>query len=204
MVAAVILAAGLSRRLGQSKLLLPFEGRSLIRYTLERLISAGEGQWHEVVVVLGHEAARVEQELVGLTVRTVFNPRFAMGMSASLIAGLQAVAPQAEGAMIFLGDQPLVSEEVIRSMLSIFRGSNRPIIAPRYGGMSGNPVLFSRSLFSELMAVEGDKGGREVVMRDSERVVTVAFPSGLAPRDVDTWDDYETLQEIVQPDKVTR
>jgi len=196
-VTAIILAAGLSRRLGRPKLLLPFDGRSLIRRTLEQIIAAGGGQWHEVVVVLGHEAARVEQELERLPVRTLFNPRYAEGMSTSLIAGLEAVAPQAEGAMIFLGDQPLVSAEVIRSMLSIFRGSNRPIVSPLYGGAGGNPVLFSRSLFPELMAVEGDKGGREVVMRDPQRVVTVAFSSAFAPRDVDTWDEYETLKTMI-------
>ncbi len=197
MVAAVILAAGLSRRLGQPKLLLPFEGRSLIRRTTEQVSAAGEGQWEAVVVVLGHEAAKVQQELAGLDVRTVFNPRFAMGMSTSLVAGLQAVSPQAEGAMIFLGDQPLVSTEVVRSVLTMFRKSNRPIIAPVYDGMRGNPVLFSRSVFSELMTVEGDQGGREVVMRNPNRVEPVVFSSGLAPRDVDTWEDYETLQTSV-------
>ncbi|MBI3803077.1 MAG: nucleotidyltransferase family protein [Nitrospirae bacterium] len=193
MVAAVILAAGLSRRLGQPKQLLPFEGRSLIRRTTEQVIAAGESQWEEVVVVLGHEAAKVQQELKGLAIRTVFNPRFAMGMSASLIAGLQAVIPQAEGAMIFLGDQPIVSTEIIQSMLTRYRKSHKSIIVPAYGGVRGNPVLFSRSVFSELMDLEGDRGGREVVMRDPKRVETVAFPSDFAPQDVDTWEDYETL-----------
>lgn len=197
MVAAVILAAGLSRRLGQPKLLLPLGGGSLIRRATEQVIAAGGGQWKEVVIVLGHEAARVQQELEGFSVRTVFNPRFEMGMSASLIAGLQAVTPPAAGAMVLLGDQPLVSTEVIRSMLAAFRKSDRPIIAPAYGGVMGNPVLFSRSLFSELMAVEGDKGGRDVVMRDPERVETLAFEADLAPRDVDTWQDYEILRASV-------
>lgn len=198
MVAAVILAAGLSRRLGQPKLLLPLEGRSLIRRTTEQVIAAGESQWKEVVVVLGHEAERIRRELEGLAVRTVFNPRFAAGMSASLIAGLQAVSPKAEGAMIFLGDQPLVSVEVVRSMLTAFRERERPIIVPVYDGARGNPVLFSRSLFSELMTVEGDQGGRDIVMRDSGRVETVAFASNFAPQDVDTWEDYEIVQASVR------
>lgn len=198
MIAAVILAAGLSRRLGQPKLLLPFEGRGLIRHTAEQVIAAGDGQWEEVMVVLGHEAEKIRQELEGLTVRAVFNPRFERGMSASLVAGLQAVPPQAEGAMIFLGDQPLVSSEVIRSMLAVLGKSRRPIIVPAYDGVNGNPVLFSRSLFSELMTVEGDKGGRDVVRRDPNRVETVPFPSHLAPRDVDTWEDYESLQASVR------
>src|SRR5512137_2081416 len=114
MVAAIILAAGLSSRLGRPKLLLPLNGRSLIRRTVEQVITAGGGEWEEVVVVLGHEAARVQQELEGLPIRTIVNPQFAMGMSVSLIAGLHAISPQAEGVMIFLGDQPLVSTEVVR------------------------------------------------------------------------------------------
>jgi molybdenum cofactor cytidylyltransferase len=135
--------------------------------------------------------------LEGLAVRTIFNPHYAMGMSASLIAGLQTVAPQAEGAMIFLGDQPLVSTEVIRTMLKIFRKNPKPILVPAYDDLKGNPVLFSRSLFPELMTVEGDKGGREVVLREPGRVTYVAFSSDLAPRDVDTWEDYEVLQASV-------
>lgn len=202
MVAAIVLAAGLSSRVGKPKLLLPLNGRSLIRRTVERVITAGGGEWKEVVVVLGHEAERIQQELEGLPIRIILNPRFAMGMSASLIAGLQAISPQAEGAMIFLGDQPLVSTEVVRRLLSVFRESQRSIVVPVYGGVRGNPVLFSSSLFSELTTVQGDKGGREVVMRDPERVAAMAFPSDLAPRDVDTWEDYEALRRLVESKEV--
>lgn len=120
MVAAIILAAGLSSRLGKPKLLLPLNGRSLIRRTVDQMIAAGAGEWEEIIVVVGHEAASIQQELEWLPIRTIINPRFAMGMSASLRAGLQAISPQTEGAMIFLGDQPLVSTEVVRRMLTVF------------------------------------------------------------------------------------
>lgn len=203
MVAAIILAAGLSRRLGQPKLLLPLGGKSLIRFTLEQIITAGEGRWEEVLVVLGHEAVKIGRELEGMPIKTVFNPQYEKGISASLIAGLRAIGPQAEGAMIFLGDQPLVSTEVIRSMLRIFRRDPRPIMAPVYERVRGNPVLFSRSLFPELMTVEGDKGGSEVIMREPGRVTHVAFTSSLEARDLDTWEDYEALQAMVCPDKIT-
>lgn len=202
MVAAIILAAGLSSRLGRPKLLLRLGGKSLIRYTTEQVIAAGGGEWKEVIVVLGHEVAKVRQELEGLPIRTTLNPQFAMGMSASLRAGLQAISPQAEGAMLFLGDQPLVSTEVIRRMLIVFRESQKPIVVPVYDGVRGNPVLFSSAVFSELMTVEGDKGGRDVVMRSPDRVARVEFPSELAPRDVDTWEDYEALRAIVESDQV--
>jgi molybdenum cofactor cytidylyltransferase len=199
---AIILAAGCSSRLGQPKLLLPLDGKSLIRSTVEQVSEAGGHEWKEIIVVLGHEAAAVQRDLAGLEVRCVFNPQFAFGMSTSLKAGVTAVSPEVDGVMIFLGDQPLVSTEVVRRLLTVFRESRPSIVVPSYGGVRGNPVLFSRSLFSELTTVEGDKGGREVVMRDPERVATVAFPQNLAPRDVDTWEDYETLRRLVESKEV--
>jgi molybdenum cofactor cytidylyltransferase len=198
MFGAIILAAGCSSRLGQPKLLLPLDGKSLIRSTVEQVLEAGIHEWKEVIVVLGHEAAAVQQHLAGLEVRCVFNLGFALGMSTSLKVGVEAVNPEVEGAMIFLGDQPLVSAEVVRRLLTVFRESQRSIVVPVYGGVRGNPVLFSSSLFSELTTVQGDKGGREVVMRDPERVAAVTFPLNLAPRDVDTWEDYEALRRVVE------
>jgi len=202
MFGAIILAAGCSSRLGQPKLLLPLDRKSVIRTTVEQVLEAGGHEWKEIIVVLGHEAAAVRRELAGLEIRCIFNPRFALGMSTSLKAGVAAVNPEVEGAMIFLGDQPLVSTEVVRRMLSVFRESQRSIVVPAYRGVRGNPVLFSSSLFSELATVEGDKGGREVVMRNPERVATVTFPPNLAPRDVDTWEDYEILRRLVESNEV--
>lgn len=197
MLSAIILAAGLSSRIGQPKLLLPLKGKSVIRWTAERVLASGLGAFEEAIVVLGREAEAIERELEGLAVRTVFNPRFAEGMSTSLKAGLQAVSPTAGGAMIFLGDQPLVSPEVVRGMIATFRVAGRPIVVPLYDGVRGNPVLFAASLFPELMTTDGDKGGRDVVARSPERVTNVVFPSDLSARDVDTWEDYEALCELV-------
>jgi molybdenum cofactor cytidylyltransferase len=199
---AIILAAGCSSRLGQPKLLLPLDGKSLIRATVEQVLEAGRRDWKEVIVVLGHEAAAVQREVAALEVRCVFNPRFALGMSTSMKAGVETLNSEVEGAMIFLGDQPLVSTEVVQRLLSVFRESQRPIVVPVYGGVRGNPVLFSSSLFPELTTVQGDKGGRDVVMRDPERVAAVAFLPNLAPRDVDTWEDYEILRRLVESKKV--
>lgn len=202
MFGAIILAAGRSSRLGQPKLLLPLDQRSLIRSTAEHVLEAGMHEWKEVIVVLGHEAAAVQRELAGLEVRCVFNPRFALGMSTSLKAGIESLSLEVEGAMIFLGDQPLVQPEVVRRMIAVFRESQGSLVAPVYGGVRGNPILFSSSLFSELMTVEGDKGGREVVTRDPQRVATVTFPPDLAPRDVDTWEDYKALRGLVDSKEI--
>ena len=198
MLSAIVLAAGLSRRMGTAKLLLPLpDGRSVIRTTVEQVIRARDGEVDQVIVVLGQAADLIEQDLQGLPIRTVVNPHFAAGMSTSLKAGLQAVNSEVVGVMIFLGDQPLVAPAVIHQLVTAFRQSSKPIMIPLYGDMRGHPVLFSTSLFPELMQVEGDQGGRRVIAREPERVATVAFPADFGARDVDTWNDYELLRASI-------
>lgn len=197
MLSAIVLAAGLSNRMGRPKLFLKLKGKSIIRWTVEAVLQAGGNQWKEVLVVMGPNWALVEEELKGLNVQTVFNHRFAEGMSTSLKAGLQSVSPTVEGTMIFLGDQPLISDEVVEHMFTAFRETGQPIVVPKYGTERGNPVLFAASQFSELMAVQGDKGGRDMIKRYPERVATVSFPASMAASDVDTWEDYEAISAFM-------
>lgn len=191
MIAAVVLAAGMSSRMGGQKLLLPVEeGRPLIRLSVERVLAAG---LDDVVVVLGREAEAVTAALAGLPVRMVLNPRYAEGQSTSLRAGLDALPPEAEAAVIALGDQPLPDPALIRRLVAAFHASGRPIVVPRYRDGRGNPVLFAASLFDELRAVGGDQGGRAVIARAAARVAEVAVDAPMPP-DVDTWTDYEALR----------
>lgn len=195
MIAGVVLAAGLSSRLGRQKLLLPLEkGGALIRLSVERVLAAG---LDDVVVVLGRDAEAVGAALAGLAVRTVVNPRYADGQSTSLRAGLDALPPEAEAAVIALGDQPLPEPGLIDRLVAAFRESGRPIVVPRYRDGRGNPVLFAASVFDELRAVTGDQGGRAVVARDASRVAEVAVDAPM-PADVDTWADYEALRDAIQ------
>lgn len=195
MIAGVVLAAGLSSRLGRQKLLLPLEkGGALIRLSVERVLAAG---LDDVVVVLGRDAEAVGAALAGLAVRTVVNPRYADGQSTSLRAGLDALPPEAEAAVIALGDQPLPEPGLIDRLVAAFRESGRPIVVPRYRDGRGNPVLFAASVFDELRAVTGDQGGRAVVARDASRVAEVAVDAPMPP-DVDTWADYEALRDAIQ------
>ena len=198
MVAAIVLAAGRSTRTGSNKLLLPLaNGSAVIRTTMERLARARQHGLNDIVAVLGHEADLIKHELAGLPVRTVVNQRFLEGMSSSLKAGVRAMRRDAEAAMIVLGDQPLLSQAVIEQVIAVYRETAKPVVVPRYGEGQGHPVLFSAAVFHELMQVNGDKGGREVIARDSERVATVSFPAVLSPGDLDTWSDYEWLHEAV-------
>jgi molybdenum cofactor cytidylyltransferase len=191
MIAAVVLAAGASRRFGAPKLLLPIQGRPLVRLVVEQVLSSGVDAVH---VVVGPVEAGVRQALQGLGGSIVRNPDFAEGMSTSLRTGVAALSDQTEAAIVVLADQPLHTPAVIDLLVETFRSSGRPIVAPVYNGTRGNPVLFAASLFPELLTVTGDRGAREVIARDPARVALVRFPF-LPPPDIDTPEDYQRFSE---------
>lgn len=189
MIAAVVLAAGLSRRMGEPKLLLPLGGRPVIRATAERVRAGGVGL---MIVVAGTEAAALAAALAGLPVRVVVNPTPEAGQASSVRSGVAALPPDAEAALIALGDQPFLPEEVIPALLAERGRSGKSIVAPRYRDGRGNPVLFDRSVFPELLAIAGDEGARSVVERDPARVALVPFDIPM-PADIDTPEDYRRL-----------
>lgn len=196
MIAAIVLAAGAARRMGRQKLLLPLvDGRPLVRASVEAVLGAG---LDDVVVVLGADATAVEAALAGLSVRTVVNARYPEGQATSLRAGLAALQPGTEAAVLALGDQPLPDPGIVRRLVRTFREAGRPIVVPVYRDGRGTPVLFGASLFGELARVEGDQGGRGVIARDPGRVAVVAI-DGPMPADVDTPEDYATLRRPGPP-----
>lgn len=188
-VTAIVLAAGTSSRFGGQKLLARLGGRPLVRRTVENVLAAGIA---DIVVVVGADADRVCAALDGLPVRFALNPDYRDGMSASLRRGIEALDPASSAALIVLGDQPAVAPEVMRRVVAAQRETGKPIAAPVYGGVQGNPVVFAREVFAELGALRGDRGGREVVQRDPARVALVQVADGM-PRDVDTRADLDAL-----------
>jgi molybdenum cofactor cytidylyltransferase len=190
-IAAIVLAAGTSSRMGRQKLLLPLaDGRPLVRVAVEQVVAAGVG---DAVVVLGRDAEAVARALATLPIRTVVNPRYAEGQSTSLRTGLDALRPGTEAAVIALGDQPLPDPAVIRRLVAVFRTSGRPIVVPVYREGRGNPVLFAATLFDELRAVTGDQGGRGVIAGDPSRVAEVPVDTPM-PADIDTPEDYQAAR----------
>lgn len=204
-VSAVVLAAGEGRRMrskaphragsgragdSASKLALRLDGKSFLRRVVEAALASPVD---EVVVVLGHGASELEQELPrDPRVRTIFNSDYATGQSSSLRAGINAIASQAQAVVFLLGDQPLVSPQAIEVIVSAFRSHPSAVVRPLYRGTPGNPVLFSRTLFPELLQVTGDQGGREVLARHQAEVATVEL--NLDPLvDIDTAEDYSQL-----------
>jgi len=189
-VSGVVLAAGGSTRLGRPKQLLSLGGEPLLRHTVRRALAARLG---EVVLVLGHRAAEVGAAVGELGQRTVVNPDWSSGQSASLRAGVAAVDPRAAAAVFLLGDQPQVGPATLDALVAAFVRSAAPIVQPLYGGEPGNPVLIARPLFPELLAVAGDRGARDVVRAHREEAVRVPVGDGPPPGDVDTEEDYRAL-----------
>jgi molybdenum cofactor cytidylyltransferase len=187
-IAAVVLAAGLARRMGRQKLLLQLQGKAVVRWAVERIIAHVE----DVVVVTGTDDAAIRQALAGLDVRFVVNPRPQDGQGSSIAVGVGALKPWTRAALIALGDQPRTPDAVVRALLDAYQRSGKAIVAPVYRGVQGTPVVFSSEVFSELRALGGDAGARAGVAARPQRVELVAVDLAMPP-DVDTPEDYAKL-----------
>jgi molybdenum cofactor cytidylyltransferase len=181
--------------MGKPKLLLKLGGWPVIRRVVG-LVRAGGVD--DVVVVVGHEKETLREALTGLPVRFSENPTPEAGQASSIQAGLRALSPTTEAALIVLGDQPSLSPEVIPRLLEAYRQRTSQIVAPVYQGAQGNPVLFAASMFPELMSLTGDRGARVVLEKDPGRVTTVPFDFPV-PADLDTPEEYEALRDALAP-----
>jgi molybdenum cofactor cytidylyltransferase len=183
-VAAIVLAGGQSRRMGgPNKLLARFDGEPLIRRTVERALAS---KATPVVVVTGDRAGDIKAALSSLNVSFAHNSDFAAGLATSLKTGLAAVPENASGALVLLADMPGITTEVIDRLIGAFRAKQPPaIVLPTFAGKRGNPVLWARAFFPELMAVTGDTGARHILSLHEEAVerVEIGVAAGF---DVDT------------------
>jgi molybdenum cofactor cytidylyltransferase len=184
-VAAIVLAAGRSTRMGgPNKLLAELDGKKLVRIVAEQ---ARASKAREVIVVTGHQAELVEQALAGLDVRFVRNPDYAGGLASSVKAGIAAVADAVDGAVVCLGDMPMVSRDLLDRLIDTFEPDRgNLIVVPVSDGRRGNPVLWSRRFFKELMTLDGDVGARHVIARHTEAVAEVPVDGDGAFLDIDT------------------
>lgn len=189
-VAAIVLAAGSSRRMGTNKLLLPLEDEPLVRRTVRRCLAA---DFDRVVVVLGHEAARVREVLDGLPCAIVENADHARGVGTSIRAGVGFVADAMDAVVMVLADMPYVTTDMLRTVLSWYRATRPPVVVSEYGDVQAPPTLYDRALFARLLAIEDDSGGKAVAQQLAALRVTVAFPES-ARRDLDVTEDYERLR----------
>jgi molybdenum cofactor cytidylyltransferase len=184
-VAAIVLAAGRSTRMGgPNKLLAELGGKPLVRIVTEQVLAS---KAKSVTVVTGHQAGEVEKALRGLNVTFVHNPDFADGLASSVKTGIAAVPAKVDGAVVCLGDMPLISADLIDRLIEAFAPDRGNLIAvPVSDGRRGNPVLWSRRFFRELMTLDGDIGARHLIARHSEAVAEVPVEGRGAFLDIDT------------------
>jgi molybdenum cofactor cytidylyltransferase len=183
-IAALILAAGASRRMGAvNKLTAIVGGKPLVRIAAEAALASRASA---VTVVTGHDAPAIRTALAGLAVAFAHNPDHADGISTSLRVGLMALEPGLDGVVVMLADMPEIGRMEIDRLIDAFRPEeNAGIVVPVCGGRRGNPVLWGARFFAELAAVKGDTGGRKLIAANAESVVEVAMGAAVT-RDIDT------------------
>ena len=191
-VAALILAAGRGTRFGDApKLLAPLQGKPLVRHVAEAAMASTA---HPVIAVTGHRASEVEAALAGLPLDTVRNPDFAQGLSTSLKRGFAALGPEAEAAIVLLGDMPLVDAALIDRLVRRWQEERPAALVPVSGGRRGNPVVLSRALAPEIARLAGDAGAGPL-LRGRGDVIEEPIDAPGVLHDVDTPDALAALQE---------
>ncbi|MGI9463160.1 MAG: nucleotidyltransferase family protein, partial [Aestuariivirgaceae bacterium] len=184
-IAAIVLAAGTSARMGpENKLLADLAGEPVLRRTVSNVLTS---RARPVIVVTGHDAALVGEALEGLAVSLVHNDRFAEGMATSLAAGVAAVPADADGALICLGDMPLVEGNVIDALIDAGAADEgRSVAVPVHAGQRGHPVLWGRRYFTALQRLTGDAGARSLLEANAGQVMEVDIGDDTIFADADT------------------
>jgi len=202
-IEGIILAAGLSTRMGRQKLLIEVGGipviRRVVRAALESCLS-------RVILVTGPSNSELLQSLgpdaEHKRLLIAVNNRPEKGMASSLRTGMRMPAKEISGVMVILADQPLLTPEVINKLLDEFSRQNDRIVAPLVGGRRSNPVIFPADLFPELEMVIGDKGGRSVLQRNAARVVGIEMGGYYNDMDLDTTDDLKRIRILTQDNEI--
>jgi molybdenum cofactor cytidylyltransferase len=198
-VGAVILAAGRSTRMGEAKQLLRLGKSTVLEQTLDSVLRAGVD---DIVLVLGSSAETIRQQLPASTLealKVVVNEAYGQGMASSLREGLSALDPQIDAALVVLADQPFVRLQTFGQIVEGYRRSEAQIVIPTYKGSRGNPVLLDRSVFPEIMVLEGDIGCRAIFGRHLKETIRVEVDDVGILLDIDSRSDYERLQRFGQP-----
>ncbi len=187
-VAAIVLAAGGSSRLGQPKQLLNLRGQPFVRRTVEAVLNAG---CTPVKVVVGRDGEAIAAALQNLDVQLVPNENWKEGIGSSICIGVHALA-ECEAVVIAACDQPHVNADLIRRLLRAQEETRQPIVASAYSGTCGVPALFLRRYFNDLLFLPNEKGAKAIITRHPADVATVDFPQGAI--DIDTPGSYRALQ----------
>jgi molybdenum cofactor cytidylyltransferase len=196
-VAAVVLAAGMSRRMGTPKQLLRIGGETILQRTLKNVRDSNVA---EIILVLGHAADDVRKTIAIQDLKVVINPEYQQGMGTSLRKGLAAVSADARAAIIVLADQPWVRAETLNRLVVCHQEGKPQILVPMYKGFRGNPVLLDRSVFAEVQALNGDVGCRAIFGDHTEGIVKLPIDDPGILLDIDSRDDLESLSGAAERD----
>jgi molybdenum cofactor cytidylyltransferase len=192
-IAAILLAAGRSRRMGAFKPLLPFGDQTVVECCINNLRAA---DITDIIVVAGHRADDIQEQLKGLDVSIVVNPDPDSEMSVSIGCGIEQLPANAKAVLVALVDHPAGPPEVIRILIDEWRRGGK-LIQPEHGGRGGHPVLIDLIYRDELLALDPKRGLRALFEAHRAEVRRVPVDSPYVARDMDTWEDYRRLHEDV-------
>lgn len=204
----LIIAAGQSKRLGQPKQLLNFEGKLLINRLVDIVKAAGP---FPITIVLGANAQKVKDQLIEKNLKVVINENWEQGMASSISVGLESIIndlhehkgpivfaevkeakeKETDGVMILVCDQPFITKNNIQSLLKLQQKTTLPMAACYYEGVLGTPALFHESVFDELLTLKGDIGAKKIIQQRESEVAKLHFDQGAL--DIDTMEDYHKL-----------
>ena len=190
-VAAVVLAAGMSRRMGTPKQLLRMGEETILQRTLKNVRGSTVSK---IILVLGYAAEAVQKTTATQGLKVVINPDYQQGMGTSLRSGLAAVGADAQAAIIVLADQPWVTEETLNALIACHQFRKPQIIVPTYRGFRGNPVLLDRSVFAEVQALNGDVGCRAIFGDHTAGILKLPVEDPGILVDIDSRADFENLK----------
>jgi molybdenum cofactor cytidylyltransferase len=196
-IAAIVLAAGRSTRMGAThKLLADVGGKPMLRWAVEAALAS---RARPVLAVTGHREGEIRAALAGLDLGFVANPDFAQGLGTSLKAGIAAVPADCDGALVLLGDMPRIEVSHLDRLIEAFAPG--AIVVPVHEGRQGNPVLWPRAYFLELMALQGDAGAKRLIAAHRDAVREVETGTAAIFADVDTPDDLQRVRGSENTDR---
>jgi len=188
MISAIVLAAGISKRMGKLKQLLAFGKSTILEETLKNLLNS---KVDEVVVVLGFQSEKIAQKIITLPVKQIKNPHYLRGMSSSIRWGLTAINKKTDAILIALGDQPLILPDIFNKLIDEHCRNHAGITIPVYKGRRGHPLIFDIKFKEDFLELAGDIGGRDITSKYPDDILEVEIHSDSVIKDIDDRESYQ-------------
>ena len=185
----ILLAAGLSTRMGEPKQLLPFGDSTIIETMIDNMLGS---KLDEVIVVIGHELEKVHEKIRHKPIKVVFNPNYQEGMLTSAQCGVQALPDCADAFALMLVDQPFITSDLINRVVEAYKESDKGIALPSYNYRRGHPAIFNRRYASDILSLDAESGGiRSLFKKNADDIQYVIVDTNRVLKDIDYRKDYE-------------